>query len=117
MPATIGLQIKSPTFGGHRERGQIQQSGVSRNAERKSNYRLATAERQAEMNVLPKEKQVQILNALVEGCSVRATARLVGVEHKTVLRVLRRAGDRCAQILDEKMWTKCTALFSFVRRI
>ncbi len=68
-----------------------------------TDYRLATAERQAEMNVLPKEKQAQILNALVEGCSVRATARLVGVEHKTVLRVLLRAGKRCAQLLDEKM--------------
>lgn len=55
------------------------------------------------MNVLPKEKQAQILNSLVEGCSVRATARLVGVEHKTVLRVLRRAGEHCARILDEKM--------------
>src|SRR5579863_305032 len=55
------------------------------------------------MNVLPIEKQAQILNALVEGCSVRATARLVGVEHKTVLRVLLRAGKRCAQLLDEKM--------------
>lgn len=55
------------------------------------------------MNVLPMEKQVQILNALVEGCSVRSTARLVGVEHKTVLRVLLRAGERCQQLLDEKM--------------
>lgn len=55
------------------------------------------------MNVLPKEKQAQILNALVEGCSVRSPARLVGVEHKTVLRVLLRAGRRCALLLDEKM--------------
>jgi IS1 family transposase len=55
------------------------------------------------MNVLPKEKQAQILNALVEGCSVRSTARLVGVEHKTVLRVLLRAGKHCAKLLDEKM--------------
>ncbi len=55
------------------------------------------------MNVLPKEKQVQILNALVEGCSVRSTARLVGVEHKTVLRVLLRVGGNCARLLDEKM--------------
>jgi IS1 family transposase len=55
------------------------------------------------MNVLPKEKQVQILNALVEGCSVRSTARLVGVEHKTVLRVLLRVGRNCAKLLDEKM--------------
>lgn len=68
-----------------------------------SHYRLATAERQAEMNVLPKEKQAQIINALVEGCSIRSTSRLVGVEHKTVLRVLLRAGKHCAKLLDEKM--------------
>jgi IS1 family transposase len=55
------------------------------------------------VNVLPKEKQIQIINALVEGCSVRATARLVGVEHKTVLRVLLRTGQHCANLLDEKM--------------
>lgn len=55
------------------------------------------------MNVRPKEKQAQIINALVEGCSVRATARLAGVEHKTVLRVLLRTGERCQRLLDEKM--------------
>ncbi len=54
----------------------------------KLHYRLAPQQRQAEMNILPIEKQVQIINALVEGCSIRSTARLVGVEHKTVLRVL-----------------------------
>jgi IS1 family transposase len=66
-------------------------------------FRLALQKRQAEMNVLPVEKQAQIINALVEGCSVRATARLVGVEHKTVMRVLLRAGDRCEQLLNERM--------------
>ena len=55
------------------------------------------------MNVLPMEKQIQIVNALVEGNSIRATARLADVEHKTVLRVLLRVGDRCGQILNEKM--------------
>jgi IS1 family transposase len=55
------------------------------------------------MNVLPIEKQIQIVNSLVEGCSVRSTARLVGVEHKTVLRVLLRAGKRCQRLLDDKM--------------
>ena len=43
------------------------------------------------------------MSALVEGNSVRATARMVGVEHKTVLRVLSRAGDRCAQVLNGRM--------------
>jgi IS1 family transposase len=68
-----------------------------------TDYRLATAERQAEMNILPIEKQIQIVNALVEGNSIRATARMVGVEHKTVMRVLLRVGDRCGQILNERM--------------
>ena len=68
-----------------------------------TDYRLATAERQAEMNILPIEKQIQIVNALVEGNSVRATARMVGVEHKTVMRVLLRVGNRCGRILDKQM--------------
>ena len=55
------------------------------------------------MNVLPKERQIQILNALVEGNSIRSTARMVGVEHKTVMRVLLRTGERCHRILDENM--------------
>jgi IS1 family transposase len=55
------------------------------------------------MNILPIEKQVQIISALVEGNSVRATARMVGVEHKTVLRVLLRVGKKCEALLNEKM--------------
>jgi len=55
------------------------------------------------MNVLPMEKQIQIVTALVEGNSIRATARMVGVEHKTVMRVLLRVGDRCANLLNERM--------------
>lgn len=55
------------------------------------------------MNVLRKEKQIQILNALVEGNSIRSTARMTGVEHKTVMRVLLRTGERCHRMLDENM--------------
>jgi hypothetical protein len=55
------------------------------------------------MNVLPTEKQVQVVSALVEGNSIRATARMVGIEHKTVMRVLLRVGERCEGILDERM--------------
>src|SRR5712692_5763911 len=55
------------------------------------------------MNILPKEKQIQIISSLVEGNSIRSTARMVGVEHKTVMRVLLRVGDRCSQILNERM--------------
>jgi len=69
----------------------------------KQHFRLAPQKRQAEMNVLPMEKQIQIVSSLVEGNSVRATARMVGVEHKTVMRVLLRVGDRCARLLNERM--------------
>ena len=55
------------------------------------------------MNLLPLPKQLQIVNALAEGCSIRATARMVGVEHKTVMRVLLRAGESCLQLLDSKI--------------
>lgn len=55
------------------------------------------------MNVLSKEKQAQIISALVEGNSVRSTARMVGVEHKTVMRVLLRVGDHCGRLLNERM--------------
>src|SRR5260370_21394733 len=65
--------------------------------------RPASRKRQAEMNVLPIEKQTQIISALVEGNSIRATARMVGVEHKTVMRVLLRVGENCADLLDSKM--------------
>lgn len=34
---------------------------------------------------------------------MRATARMVGVEHKTVLRTLLRAGFACMRLLDEKI--------------
>jgi IS1 family transposase len=55
------------------------------------------------MNVLPFKKQLQIVNALVEGNSIRATSRIVGVEHKTVMRVLLRVGDACGRLLNERV--------------
>jgi transposase-like protein len=45
------------------------------------------------MNRLPIEEHVRILAALVEGNSVRGTARMVGVDKKTVLRLLADVGD------------------------
>jgi IS1 family transposase len=65
--------------------------------------RPALRKRQAEMNVLPIEKQIRIISALVEGTSVRATARMCDVEHKTVIRGLLRVGDRCANLLNMTM--------------
>lgn len=69
----------------------------------KAHYRLTERERQAEMNILPIEKQIQIAKALIEGCSMRATARMVGVERNTVTRILLKIGQRCADFLDGKI--------------
>ncbi len=55
------------------------------------------------MNVLPREKQLTVLNALVEGVSVRAIDRMTGVNRETVLNLLVRVGGGCAALLDEKM--------------
>jgi len=55
------------------------------------------------MNILPVEKQVQIISSLIEGCSMRATARMVGVERNTITRTLLKIGERCAALLDTKI--------------
>jgi hypothetical protein len=55
------------------------------------------------MNILSRDKQAQIVTALVEGNSIRSTARIVGVEHKTVMRVLLRCSKKCQQLLESKM--------------
>lgn len=48
---------------------------------------------------VPKETVAKILHCLVEGNSVRSTARLCGVEHKTVLAMLVLAGENCERIM------------------
>jgi len=53
------------------------------------------------MNRLPFDLRVRILSALVEGNSVRGTARIVGVDKKTVLRLLADVGDACDVYMDQ----------------
>jgi IS1 family transposase len=52
---------------------------------------------------LPPEKIVRIVHCLVEGISVRATARLLDVEKKTVLRVMRHAVKLCRRVMDKQL--------------
>ena len=54
-------------------------------------------------HVLPRAKQLAILNALVEGVSVRGTERLTGVCREAILRLLVLVGSGCAKLLAEKM--------------
>lgn len=55
------------------------------------------------MNILPFEQQVQIVGALTEGCSIRATERLTGVHRDTVMRLGARIGHGCASLHDQLM--------------
>ncbi len=52
------------------------------------------------MRKLSTEKRALILNALVEGSSINATARMCGCSKITVLRLLADAGTFCAQFHD-----------------
>lgn len=52
------------------------------------------------MNKLTKEKRVQIVNALVEGNSIRATCRMTDTAKGTVLKLLAEIGAACADYQD-----------------
>src|ERR1700761_7540894 len=52
---------------------------------------------------LSAEKVAMILHCLVEGNSVRGTARLCDVEKRTVLNILKLAGERCERLLTEQI--------------
>jgi IS1 family transposase len=54
-------------------------------------------------NVLPRTKQLAVIGALVEGCSIRSTERMFGVHRDTVMRLGARVGEGCANLLSETM--------------
>ncbi len=54
-------------------------------------------------NVLKIEKRVAIVAALVEGMSVRATGRMVGVSKDTVAKLSLELGEACIRYMDETL--------------
>lgn len=72
------------------------------------------------MNKLSKDKQAQVIRALVEGNSIRATCRMTGVAKNTIVSLLVRLGYACADYQD-KVFVKlpckniqCDEIWSFV---
>jgi hypothetical protein len=55
------------------------------------------------MNILPRDKQIEIISALCEGIGQRAIARLTGTNRKTVARLALRVGRGCAELHDRMM--------------
>jgi hypothetical protein len=55
------------------------------------------------MNKLRKDKQVRVLSALVEGCSIRATVRMTGVAKNTIVKLLAEIGRACDRYQDKTL--------------
>ncbi len=55
------------------------------------------------MNILPRQKQIEAVAALCEGVSIRATARLTGVDRDTVMALGARVGNGCAKAHNRLM--------------
>lgn len=54
-------------------------------------------------NILSREKQVRIVSALAEDCSIRGIERMTGVHRDTIMRLGTRVGTGCIRILDRVM--------------
>lgn len=74
------------------------------------------------MNVLPREKQIQVISALVEGCSFRSVERMYGVHRDTTMRLMVRTGQHCMSIMDDTIHDvpagkiECDEVWTFVRK-
>src|SRR6266850_6954731 len=72
------------------------------------------------MNRLTTEKRSQVVAALVEGNSIRATCRMTGVAKGTVLKLLADLGGACAEYQDRTFRdlklrrVQCDEIWSFV---
>ena len=55
------------------------------------------------MKTLSRERKAQVVRCLVEGNSIRATARMTGVSKTTILRLLEQVGLACWEYQHEKL--------------
>lgn len=63
------------------------------------------------MNTLKQDKQETAIAALVEGASIRSVERMTGVHRDTIMRLLVRTGQGCANLMDSYMHNlKCQNL-------
>jgi len=55
------------------------------------------------MNTLPLDKKLVILNAMIEGNSIRSVERMTGVHRDTIMRLVARTGEQCVHFLDSRI--------------
>jgi IS1 family transposase len=71
------------------------------------------------MNKLTTERRIQVIAALVEGCSIRSIVRMTGTSKNTVIKLLEDVGTACANYQDEVMRNlpcrrlECDEIWSF----
>ncbi|MGO9894569.1 MAG: IS1 family transposase [Bryobacteraceae bacterium] len=72
------------------------------------------------MNRLDPAKRVQVVTALVEGCSIRSTVRMTGVAKNTIVKLLVELGAACSDYLNTALVNlpatrvQCDEIWSFV---
>src|SRR5436309_911997 len=72
------------------------------------------------MNSLDNKKRAQVVAALVEGNSIRATVRMTGVAKNTIVKLLADLGAACADYQDKAFRNlkceriQCDEIWSFV---
>lgn len=72
------------------------------------------------MNQLSSEKRAQIVAALVEGNSIRATVRMTGASKNTIAKLLIALGAACSEYLDKALVNlpckrvQCDEIWSFI---
>jgi IS1 family transposase len=55
------------------------------------------------MNILPRDKQIEVVSTLTEGLGIRAVARITGVNRETVGKVALQVGRGAAELHDRMM--------------
>jgi IS1 family transposase len=63
---------------------------------------------------------LRAIHCLLEGCSIRSTERLTGLNRNTIMRLLEVAGEKCEKLMDAKLrdlkcrYVQCDEIWSFV---
>jgi transposase-like protein/IS1 family transposase len=52
---------------------------------------------------LPVDRALSVIQHLVEGCSIRTTERITGIEKRTILSLLEVVGDRCEKLMEDRI--------------
>ena len=68
------------------------------------------------------ESATRAIQCLIEGCSIRSTERLTGLNRNTILRLLEVIGPRCERLLDTRLrnlrcrYVQCDEIWTYVQK-